>query len=183
VGGLVYATALFDRQTVERYLGYWRRLLDGMAEDEGRKIDRLELLGESERRQVLEEWNATEAEYPAAGSRQEKCVHELFEQQVEKSPESIALVYEDRSWTYGELNARSNQLAQRLRELGVGPDARVAICMERSLEMVVALLGALKAGGAYVPLDPSYPPARRRSCSPTTRLLRRRPGGRLNSRS
>src|SRR5215212_2836986 len=152
VGGVVYATALFERATVERYLGYLRRLLEGMAADEHQAIDRLPLMPEGERQQVLYEWNATETEYP-----RERCVHELFEAQVEKTPDAVAVVYEDATLSYGELNRRANQLAQYLRELGVGPDERVALCLERSLEMVVGLLGVLKAGGAYVPLDPAYP--------------------------
>ena len=101
------------------------------------------------------EWNATEAEYP-----RDKCIHELFEEQVEQTPEAVAVVYEEEPLSYGELNARANQLAHYLRELGVGPDERVGICVERSLEMVVGLLGMLKAGGAYVPLDPGYPAER-----------------------
>jgi amino acid adenylation domain-containing protein len=104
---------------------------------------------------VVEEWNATQAVYP-----QERCVHELFEEQVEKSPEAVAVVYEDQQVSYGELNRRANQLGHHLRGLGVGPETRVAICVERSVEMVIGLLGALKAGGAYVPLDPSYPTQR-----------------------
>jgi amino acid adenylation domain-containing protein len=153
IAGVVeYATALFDRGTVERWLGYWRRLLEGMAAEEDEVIDRLALLGEEERRQVLEGWNETQAEYP-----KERCVHELFEEQMEKTPEAVAVVFEDMILSYGELNRRANQLAYYLRELGVGPDARVGICVERSLEMVVGLLAVLKAGGAYVPLDPAYP--------------------------
>ncbi|MGH8656871.1 MAG: non-ribosomal peptide synthetase, partial [Gammaproteobacteria bacterium] len=157
VGGLVYARALFERATVERYLGYLRRLLEGMVADERQAIDRLPLLPEGECQQVLYEWNATEAEYP-----RERCVHELFEAQVAKTPDAVAVVYEEASLSYGELNRRANQLAHYLRELGVGPDERVAICAERSLEMVVGLLGVLKAGGAYVPLDPAYPVERLR---------------------
>ena len=152
VGILVYATALFERATVERYLGYLRTLLEGMVADERQAIDRLPLLPEAERCQLLYEWNATEAEYP-----REQLVHELFEEQVEKTPDAVAVVYEDATLSYGELNRRANQLAHYLRELGVEPDQRVAICVERSLEMVVGLLGVLKAGGAYVPLDPAYP--------------------------
>ena len=98
------------------------------------------MLPEAERQQVLYEWNATEAEYP-----REQCVHELFEAQVEKTPEAVAVVYEEATLSYGELNRRANRLAHYLRELGVKPDARVAICVERSLEMVVGLLGVLKA--------------------------------------
>src|SRR5215212_10177343 len=107
---------------------------------------------EVERRQVLYEWNATEAEYP-----REKLVQELFEEQVEKTPDAVAVVYEDATLSYAELNRRANQLAHYLRELGVGPDQRVGICLERSLQMIVGLLGVMKAGGAYVPLDPAYP--------------------------
>ena len=160
VGGLEYAAALFERSTVERYVGYLRALLEGMVAEETQAIDRLPMLPEEERRQVLYEWNATQAEYPAAGSRREKLVHELFEEQVEKTPEAVAVVFEDTSLSYGELNRRANRLAHYLRGLGVGPDARVGICLERSLEMVVGLLGVLKAGGAYVPLDPTYPAER-----------------------
>jgi amino acid adenylation domain-containing protein len=109
------------------------------------------LLGEAERHQVVEEWNATEAAYP-----KDRCVHELFEEQAARSAEAVALVHEDRQVSYGELNRRANQLGHHLRRLGVGPETRVAICMERSVEMVIGLLGALKAGGAYVPLDPAY---------------------------
>jgi len=154
-GGVQYATALFDQATVRRYLEHWRRLLAAMVADETEAIDRLPLLGEAERRQVLVEWNATAADYP-----KDVCVHELFEAQVAKTPRAVAIEFEDERLTYDELNARANRLAHYLRELGVGPDARVAICVERSIEMVVALLATLKAGGAYVPLDPAYPSER-----------------------
>src|SRR4029077_5254188 len=110
------------------------------------------LLSDRERQQVLYGWNATAAEYP-----RDKCVHELFEEQVEKSPEAVALVFEGEELNYAELNRKSNRLAHYLREKGVTPDTRVAIWVERSLEMVVGLLGVLKAGGAYVPLDPASP--------------------------
>ena len=92
--------------------------------------------------------------------RADKCIHELFEAQAAKTPDAVAVVFEDRQLTYGELNARANRLAHHLRGLGVKPDARVAICVERGLEMVVGLLAILKAGGAYVPLDPAYPQER-----------------------
>ena len=117
----------------------------------------LEILPLSERRQLLYEWNDTKTPFPS-----EQCVHELFEEQVEKTPEAVALAFENESLTYEELNRRANQLAHYLRELGVRPDDRVAICAERSLEMVVGLLGVLKAGGAYVPLDPAFPAERLR---------------------
>ncbi len=152
VGWVEYATALFERSTIERYLGYFRNLLGAMVTDDSQRVDRLPMLPQEERQQLLYEWNATEVGYPS-----ERCVHELFEEQVGKSPEAVAVVYEEASLSYGELNRRANRLAHYLRELGVRPDERVAICVERSLEMVVGILGILKAGGAYVPLDPAYP--------------------------
>ena len=152
VGSLIYATALYERTIVEQYVGYLRRLLEGMVADENQAIDRLELMPEAERQQLLYEWNATQAEYP-----REKLLHELFEEQAEETPDAVAVVFEEATLSYRELNGRANQLAHYLRELGVGPNERVALCLERSLEMVVGLLGVMKAGGAYVPLDPAYP--------------------------
>jgi amino acid adenylation domain-containing protein len=157
VGGLVYATSLFERATVERYLGYLRAVLAAMAADEHQPVEGLALLPPAERRMLVEEWNATDARFPA-----DVCIHELFEAQAERAPHAVAVTYGDRSLTYGELNARSNQLAHYLRGQGVGPDRRVAVCVERGLEMVVGLMATLKAGGAYVPLDPSYPADRLR---------------------
>jgi amino acid adenylation domain-containing protein len=113
------------------------------------------MLAEADRHRVLVEWNATEADYP-----RDKCVHELIEAQTAQTPEAIAVVCEGERLTYAELNARANRLAHHLRALGVRPDDRVAICAERSLEMVVGLVAILKAGGAYVPLDPDYPAER-----------------------
>jgi amino acid adenylation domain-containing protein len=150
-GEVVFATALFDRETVERYAGYLRRVLAGMAADETRPVDRLTLLSAAERQRVTEEWNRTEAPYP------ETFIHERFEAQAARTPGAVAVVYEDRELTYGELNARANRLAHHLRGLGVGPDVRVGICIEREPELVVAVLGVLKSGGAYLPLDPTYP--------------------------
>ena len=103
------------------------------------------------------DWNDTKTDYP-----KDQCIHELFETQVEKTPDTIALVFEDQQLTYRELNNRANQLARYLKKLGVGPEVLVGICVERSMEMVVGLLGILKAGGAYVPLDPTYPKERLR---------------------
>ncbi|PPU90815.1 hypothetical protein XalbCFBP2523_15565, partial [Xanthomonas albilineans] len=157
VGSLTYATALFEHATLERWMGHWRHLLASMVAEgaEDMAVDRLPLLDEAERHQVLTEWNATAADYP-----RDACVHELFEAQVARDPSAIAVVQGEVSLTYGELNARANRLAHYLRGLGVRPDDRVAICVQRSVEMVVALLAVLKAGGAYVPLDPAYPPER-----------------------
>ena len=138
-------------------MGYYRRLLEGMVADDAEVMDRLPMMSERERRQILYEWNDTQVEFPS-----DKCVQELFEEQVQKTPEAVAVVFEEASLSYGELNRRANQLAHHLRALGVKPDERVAICVERSLEMVVGLLGILKAGGAYVPLDPAYPGERLR---------------------
>ncbi|HEX2077184.1 MAG TPA: amino acid adenylation domain-containing protein, partial [Longimicrobium sp.] len=151
-GEVVFAAALFDRETVERYAGYLRRMLAGMAAGETRPVDRLTLLSPEERRLVVDEWNRTEAPYPAGS-----FIHERFEAQAGRTPDAVAVVYEDRELTYGELNARANRLAHHLRSLGVGPDVRVGICVEREPELVVAIFGVLKAGGAYLPLDPGYP--------------------------
>ena len=151
-----YDTTLFERATAERFLRLYHALLDSIAEaDAGLAVGKLPWLEAAELHKILVEWNATDADYP-----RDKCVHELFEAQVERTPDAVAVVHGDRELSYGELNARANRLAHHLRTLGVGPDDRVAICVERGLDMVVGLLGVLKAGGAYVPLDPSYPTER-----------------------
>ena len=155
MGGLEYATSLFERATIQRYLGHFRTLLTAMVADDTQGIDRLPLLSATERQQVLYEWNDTAADFP-----RDRCVHELFEEQVARTPDAVAVVFEDQQLSYAELNCRANQLAHYLRGLGVGAEVRVGICVERSLEMVVGLLGILKAGGAYVPLDPGYPAER-----------------------
>ncbi|HEX9937850.1 MAG TPA: amino acid adenylation domain-containing protein, partial [Longimicrobium sp.] len=157
VGSVTYATALFERATVERYLGYLRRVLGQMVADDAQAVDRLGLLDEAERSQALEEWNRTEADVS-----RDTCVHALFEAQVARTPDALAVVFDGHSLTYAELNARANRLAHHLRALGVVPDARVAVCVERGPAMIVGLMGVLKAGGAYVPLDPAYPGARLR---------------------
>ncbi|WP_446326855.1 non-ribosomal peptide synthase/polyketide synthase [Burkholderia pseudomallei] len=152
VGHLNYASALFDESTVRRYVTYWRRLLEGMtAGSANASVARLPLLDEAERKQVVYEWNATERDYPI-----EQCIHQLFEAQVDRKPEAIALTFEGQRLSYAELNARANRLAHYLQGRGVGPDRLVALCAERGIEMVVGLLAILKAGGAYVPLDPAY---------------------------
>ncbi|HET8774712.1 MAG TPA: non-ribosomal peptide synthase/polyketide synthase, partial [Thermoanaerobaculia bacterium] len=154
-GLLVYSTALFDHATIERWAGHFVTLLEAMVADAAAGVATLPLLPAAERRQLLAGFNATEAAYP-----QETLIHELFERQAALQPDAVAVVCEGRSLTYGELNARANQLAHELIARGVQPDDRVAISMERSLDMIVALLGTLKAGGAYVPLDPAYPAER-----------------------
>ncbi|MGX9744826.1 non-ribosomal peptide synthase/polyketide synthase [Ralstonia pseudosolanacearum] len=151
-GSLNYATALFDRETIERYLGYLHRLLKAMAADDSQEVNRIALLDEGERAQLLDSWNETAAPYPQAST-----IHGLFEAQVRRTPEAIAVEHEGQQVSYAELNARANRVAHALIGLGVGPDARVGLCAERSVELVIGLLGILKAGGGYVPLDPSYP--------------------------
>ncbi|HST59293.1 MAG TPA: amino acid adenylation domain-containing protein, partial [Longimicrobium sp.] len=177
-GEVVFATALFDRETVERYTGYLRRVLAGMAVDETRPVDRLTLLSGEERRLVTEAWNRADAPYPA-----DAYIHEMFEAQARRTPDAVAVVYEDRQLTYGELNARANRLAHHLRGLGVGPDVRVGICVEREPELVVAIFGVLKAGGAYLPLDPGYPRERLldmvQDCAPVVMLTQEALAGRL----
>ena len=149
-----YSTDLFDGARIERLVGHFSSLLGAAATDPNQLLLELPLLTEAESRQ-LADWNRTEIPYP-----KERCLHRLFEEQVERAPDAIAVTFEAERLTYRQLDERANQLAHRLQKLGVGPDALVAICLERSLEMVVALLGVLKAGGAYVPLDPAYPPER-----------------------
>lgn len=150
-----YNTNLFDAATIRRRLAEFEVLLEGIVANPKQKISELPLLTETERHQLLVEWNNTWAEYP-----QDKCIHQLFEAQVERSPDAIAVVFEEEQLTYRELNARANQLAHYLQSLGVGPEVLVGICVERSTEMVIGLLGILKAGGAYVPIDPAYPQER-----------------------
>lgn len=149
---LEYNTDLVDGASMRRMLGHLDTLLQAIVADPQQRISDLPLLTEGERHQLLIEWNGTDREFP-----KEQCVQHLFEAQVGRSPDNIALVYENQQLTYRELNARANQFAHYLWKLGVGPEVLVGICMDRSWEMVVAVLGVLKAGGAYVPLDPSYP--------------------------
>ncbi len=150
-----YNTGIFDRSRIERMLGHWQTLLEAVAANPALRISEIPLLRDAERRQLLVDWNRTAADFP-----RDRDLHEIFEAQVEKSPDAVAVVFERLRLTYRELNRRANHLARRLREMGVGPDALVALCLERSLEMVVSVLAVLKAGGAYVPVDPDYPPGR-----------------------
>jgi amino acid adenylation domain-containing protein len=150
-----YKSSLFSAETIERWLRHYEALLHEIVANPERPIAHLIILTEREKHQLLIEWNDTGREYPS-----DKSIHRLFEEQVERTPEATAVVFEDRQLSYRELNRRSNQLARYLKRLGVGPDVPVGICMERSEEMIVAMIGVLKAGGAYVPLDPSYPKER-----------------------
>ncbi|WP_458367964.1 amino acid adenylation domain-containing protein [Mycetohabitans endofungorum] len=155
VGVLHYATALFDRATIERHVGYLQTMLQAMAADASHPVTRVELLSPAERTLLLQTWNATQRDYPA-----HQCIHQLFEAQVERTPDATALVYEAQTLSYAQLNDRANQLAHYLRTLDVGPEVVVGLCAERSLEAIIGLLGILKAGGAYLPLDPSHPAER-----------------------
>ena len=150
-GSFEYKTDLFDAATIGRMAEHFRVLLAGAVEDPGCRVSRLPLLAAEERRRLAES-NDTSREYP-----RDLCLHELFEEQVRRAPDSVALAFGDARLTYAELDARANQLARHLQRLGVGPDLRVAVMLERSAELVVSLLAVLKAGGAYVPLDPQYP--------------------------
>ncbi|OHX36745.1 hypothetical protein BJL95_07520, partial [Methylomonas sp. LWB] len=156
-GSFEYNTDLFDAETVTGLARHYFILLQAALERPQIRISELPLLSDGEKRQILEDWNAIGIEYP-----QGHCIHQLFEAQAERTPAAVALCFEDKTLTYAELNAKANQLAHYLISQGVGPDVLVGICIERSLEMVIGLLGIVKAGGAYVPLDPSYPEERLR---------------------
>ena len=151
--GINYATELYEPATIERMARHFRAVVETMTRNADSRIGEVTILSDAERAQ-LEEWNRTEREYP------QRWVHELFEDQVKRTPGAVAVEYGDQHLNYEELNRRANQLAHYLRNMGVGPEVLVGICMERSLEMVVGMLGVLKAGGAYVPLDPAYPAKR-----------------------
>ncbi|AFY88054.1 non-ribosomal peptide synthetase [Chroococcidiopsis thermalis] len=153
-GQIIYSTDLFDRSTIVRMLGHFQTLLAGIVADPHRRLADLPILTAAERQQLLVEWNLTQQDYPL------QCIHQLFEAQADKTPNAIAVVYKDEQLTYQELNYRSNQLASYLQTLGVAPEVKVGICVERSFLMMVGILGILKAGGAYVPLDPAYPSER-----------------------
>ncbi|ASC71032.1 Non-ribosomal peptide synthetase [Halomicronema hongdechloris C2206] len=153
-GQVEYSLDLFNEITIADLTSHFQNLLASVVTDYKLPISELSLFSEQEQRHILVDWNQTEAEYSEA------CLHELFEAQVERSPEAVALVFEQQHLTYDELNRRANQLAHYLQGQGVGPETLVGVCLERSVAMVIALLGVLKAGGAYVPLDPSHPQER-----------------------
>ncbi len=154
-GEFEYNADLFEPATIDRMIGHFQRLLQEIVEDPDRRIGALPLLEESERRRLLMEWSRSSLELPEG-----RCVHEWFEGQVTRTPTADAIAFGQTRLTYSELNARANQVARYLRWLGVGPEVLVGLCVERSPEMLIGLLGILKAGGAYLPLDPTYPSAR-----------------------
>ena len=150
-----YNSDLFYPETIDRMARHYLTLLEGIFANPETPIFKLPLLTESDRNQLLIEWNNTTVDYP-----KDKCIHQLFSEQVEKTPDAVAVVFEDRQLTYRELNCRANQLAHYLQSEGVGSEVLVGIFVQRSIEMVVGVLGILKAGGAYVPIDPTYPSER-----------------------
>ncbi|HJZ03951.1 MAG TPA: amino acid adenylation domain-containing protein, partial [Streptosporangiaceae bacterium] len=150
-----YRGDLFDAATIERLAGHFVRLLEELVADPARRVSEVSLLGEAERRQLVTEWNDTGVAYP-----DERCLHELFAEQAARAPAAPAVIFQDQTLSYGELDHRANQLAHYLRRHGIGPDTVVGLCVERSPAMIVGVLGILKAGGAYLPLDPGYPAER-----------------------
>ena len=152
---LGYNADLFEADTIIRIAQHYKTLLTDLIADPARQISQVSLLPEAERRKVLFEFNATATDY-----RSDLCVQDFFEEQTERTPQATALICESERLTYGELNARANHVAHYLRRQGVGPEVLVGICVERSVDMLVGILGILKAGGAYLPLDPAYPRAR-----------------------
>ncbi len=150
-----YNIDVLEDSTIARWLGHFQTLLAGIVTQPQQAVSQLPLLTEAQRHQILVAWNNTRADYP-----RDQCFQHLFATQVEKTPEAIAVVFEDQQLTYAQLNQKANQLAHYLQTLGILPDTLVGICFERSINMLVAILATLKAGGAYLPLDPSYPPTR-----------------------
>jgi amino acid adenylation domain-containing protein/non-ribosomal peptide synthase protein (TIGR01720 family) len=152
---ITFLAGRFEPDTISRMLGHLQRLLEGLIAHPEQKLAEWTLLTEAECHQLLAAWNHTQTDYP-----NETCLHHLFEAQVERTPDAIAVVFEEQSITYRDLNQKANQLAYYLQTLGVKPERRVGICIERSVEMVIGIFGILKAGGAYLPLEPAYPAAR-----------------------
>jgi amino acid adenylation domain-containing protein len=151
-GSFEYNTNLFDETTIQRMIKHFRMLLQGIVSNPEQRIADISILTESEKQMMVVEWNQTYADFPY-----EKCVHEWFELQAKKSPEAIAVRMGDRELSYFELNRKANKLAHYLQRFGIGPETAVAICFDRSIEMIIGQLGILKAGGAFVPMDPAYP--------------------------
>src|SRR5438128_549749 len=154
-GCFEYNADLFDATTIARMQEHFQMLLEGIVDQPNQLVGDLPLMTPEERRQVLVAWNDTRISHTEA-----RCLHRLFDEQVVRTPDALAVMFEDQRLTYRELHARANQLGHYLSNLGVGPDVLVGVCVERSLELIVGLLGILKAGGAYLPLDPEYPTKR-----------------------
>ncbi|MBT5270698.1 MAG: amino acid adenylation domain-containing protein, partial [Candidatus Marinimicrobia bacterium] len=155
VGAFEYNTDLFDKSTIQRMIAHFKTLLVAVTDNPEKRLQEYSLLTKSERHQILVEWNETGINYPRG-----KCIHQLFEEQVEQTPDAVAVMFEEQYVTYRQLNTKANKLANYLKNLGVGPEMLIGICLERSIEMIIALLGILKSGGTYVPLDSDYPEER-----------------------
>ena len=151
-GWFEYNTDLFDTLTITRMTNHFQTLVEGIVANPEQRLCDLPLLSAAQQHQLLVEWNNTQTDYP-----NQTCIHQLFEAQVERTPNAVAVVFENEQLTYQQLNSRANRLSHHLQKLGVEPEMLVGICVGRSLEMMVGLLGILKAGAAYLPLDPSYP--------------------------
>jgi amino acid adenylation domain-containing protein len=151
-GAFEYSRDLFDATTIARIIEHWQTLLAGIVANPEQRLSDLPILTAIEQHKLLVEWNQTQQDYP-----QNLCIHQLFEAQVEQTPDAVAVIFKDKQLTYQELNAKANQLAHHLQTLGVKSETLVGICVERSFDMIIGLLGILKAGGAYVPIDPAYP--------------------------
>ena len=154
-GYIAYATDLFKSSTISRFINHFKNLLEGISDNPGQRISEIPMLSEEETYTLLVEFSNTSVEYP-----KEKCIHELFKEQVQRSPDAVAIVYEDNRLSYHELDEKSDYLAGYLQKIGITPDINVGICMKQSLEMVIAILGVLKSGGTYIPMDPAYPEER-----------------------
>ncbi len=155
VASLDYASDLFDAATVERWAGHWQVVLSGMVADDQQRINQLPLLTQAEIKHIVVDWNDTDADYAPNNS-----LHHLFEQQAEQTPDAVAVAFEGQCLSYAEVNAKANRLAHYLREQGAGPEVLIGLCLDRSPDMIIGLLGILKSGSAYVPLDPDYPEQR-----------------------
>jgi amino acid adenylation domain-containing protein len=164
-GPITYNPDLFEAESITRMVGHWQTLLADASRNPEKRVSDLAILTEAEQHQILMAWNDTHQDYPT-----DICLHKLIEEQVERTPDAIAVLYEQDRLSYQELNARANQLAHHLRKIGVGPEVLVGICMERSIELAVGLVGILKAGGAYVPLDLEYPKDRLRMMLEDSRI-------------
>ncbi len=152
---MYYNTDLFDESTILRMASHYQNILEEMLIGPDQSLSELEILSAAERQKILVDWNNMDGNYPL-----HKCIHQLFEEQVGRTPDATALVFENQQLTYQELNIRANQLAHYLVSMGVGPEVLVGICLDRSLDVIVGLMGIQKAGGAYLPIDPAYPPER-----------------------
>jgi amino acid adenylation domain-containing protein len=155
IGFLEYNTDLFHADTINRMVGHWQTLLAGVVANPQQNLSQLPLLTAGENDQLLQQWNHTQVDYSPT-----QCIDQLFEAQVEKNPDAVAVVFAEEQLTYQQLNAKANQLAHYLQKLGVKPEVLVGLYVERSLDMIIAILAILKAGGAYLPLDPAYPQER-----------------------